>query len=74
MSILQSPNCLKLTKAHNTELPYSTVCCAVVVTVDDQQSLWLAYKSRIDVYKFIGPNSTVDFIKVRSYVTILYNN
>ena len=64
VSILQSPDCLKLTNAYNTELPYSAVSAAVVVTVDDQQSLWLAHKNKIDVYKFTGPNSSVDFVKV----------
>ena len=67
VSILQSPDCLKLTKVHNTELPYSAVSAAVVVSSDEQQSLWLAHKNRIDVYKFTGPNNSVDFIKVVIY-------
>ena len=40
ISILQSPDCLKLTNTCNTELPYSVVSAALVVTVEDQQSLW----------------------------------
>ena len=65
VSILQSPDCLKLSNAYNTELPYSAVSAALVVTVDDQQSLWLAHKNIIDVYKFTGPDNSVGFFKVR---------
>ena len=56
VSILQSPDCLKLTNTYNTELPYSVVSAALVVTVEDQQSLWLAYISdgecKVTVYRF----------------------
>ena len=39
--MLQSPaDCLKLSNAYNTELPYSAVSAALVVTVE---SLWLAH-------------------------------
>ena len=43
VSILQSPDCLKLTNTYNTGLPYSVVSAALVVTVEGQQSLWLAH-------------------------------
>ena len=56
VSILQSPDCLKLSNAYNTELPYSAVSAAVVVIVDDQQSLWLAHsiddQHTVTVYEF----------------------
>lgn len=64
-SILQFPDCLKLSNVYNTELPYSTVSAAVIVTVDHQQLLWLAHENKIDVYKFTGPVNPVDFIKVK---------
>ena len=67
VSILQSPDCLKLTNAYKTEIPHSAVSSAVVVTGDDQQSLWLAHKNKISVYKFTGPNNSVDFIQVVMY-------
>ena len=58
VSILQSPDCLKLSNAYNTELPYSAVSAALVVTVDDQQSLWLAHsingQHKVTVYGFYG--------------------
>ena len=60
VSILQSPDCLKLSNAYNTELPYSAVSAALVVTVDDQQSLWLAHsiddQHTVTVYEFNGLN------------------
>ena len=56
VSILQSPDCLKLSNAYNTELPYNAVSAALVVTVDDQQSLWLAHsiddQHTVTVYEF----------------------
>ena len=59
VSILQSPDCLKLSNAYNTELPYSAVSAALVVTVNDQQSLWLAHsidgQHKVTVYEFIDP-------------------
>ena len=69
--MLQSPaDCLKLSNAYNTELPYSAVSAALVVTVDDQQSLWLAHsmdgQHTVTVYKFYelpGPSFT-DLYKV----------
>ena len=70
VSILQSPDCLKLSNAYNTELPYSAVSAAVVVTVDDQQSLWLAHsiddQYKVTVYELYGLNSPslTDFYKV----------
>ena len=58
VSILQSPDCLKLSNTYNTELPYSAVSAALVVTVDDQQSLWLAHsidgQHKVTVYEFHG--------------------
>ena len=67
VSILQSPDCLKLSNVHNTELPYTAVSAAVVVTIDDQELLWLAHKNKIDVYKFTGPDKPVDFFKVNVF-------
>ena len=70
VSILQSPDCLKLSNAYNTELPYSAVSAALVVTVDDQQSLWLAHsiddQHKVTVYEFYGlPGPTfTDMYKV----------
>ena len=74
VSILESPaDCLKLSNAYNTELPYSAVSAALVVTVDDQQSLWLALsmdsQPKLTIYKFYelpGPSFT-DLYKVHSY-------
>ena len=62
VSILQSPDCLKLTNTYNTELPYSVVSAALVVTVEDQQSLWLAHTTNdgdceVSVYEFAKPES-----------------
>ena len=60
----QSPDCLKLssTYVYNTELPYSAVSAVVVVTTDDQQSLWLAHsiddQHTIAVFEFYEPNSS----------------
>ena len=73
-SILQSPNCLKLSNVLKTELPYSAVSAAVVVTVDDQQSLWLAHsiddQHKVSVYEFNGLNNTslVDLHEVAIYM------
>ena len=58
VSVLQSPDCLKLTNTYNTELPYSAVSAALVVTVEDQQSLWLAHTTNdgdceVSVYEFV---------------------
>ena len=65
VSILESPaDCLKLSNAYNTELPYSAVSAALVVTVDNQQSLWLAHKNKIEVYKFSDPDNSIGFFKV----------
>ena len=62
VSILESPNCLKLSNVLRTELPYSAVSAAVVVTIDDQQSLWLAHsiedQHKVSVYEFNGLNNT----------------
>jgi len=70
VSILQSPDCLKLSNVHNTEIPYSTVSTALVITDDDQQSLWLAHcvnsQYKVTVYEFAkldGPSFT-DLFKV----------
>ena len=56
VSILQSPDCLKLTNTYNTELPYSVASAALVVSVEDQQSLWVAHTNyngySVTVYKF----------------------
>ena len=56
--MLQSADCLKLSNAYNTELPYSAVSAALVVTIDDQQSLWLAHNMNgqytVTVYEFYG--------------------
>ena len=67
VSMLQSPDCLKLSNVYNTELPYSAVSAALVVTVDDQQSLWLAHKNKIEVYKFAAPDSSIGFFKVNIF-------
>ena len=70
VSILKSPDCLKLSNVYNTELPYSAVSAALVVTVDDQQSLWLAHsvndQHTVAVYEFYGQNdfSFADICKV----------
>ena len=56
VSILQSPDCLKLSNAYNTELPYTAVSTALVVGSNDQQSLWLAHTTgdryTVTVYEF----------------------
>ena len=68
VSILQSPDCLKLTNTYNTELPYSVVSAALVVTVEDQQSLWLAhttdYKYKVTIYEFTDPEESTDICMV----------
>ena len=66
--MLQSQaDCLKLSNAYNTELPYNAVSAALVVTVDDQQSLWLAHNMdgqyTVTVYEFYGVNRQ-DLFKV----------
>ena len=62
VSILKSPNCLKLSNVLKTELPYSAVSAAVVVTIDERQSLWLAHsiddQHKVSVYEFNGLNNT----------------
>ena len=73
VSILQSPDCLKLSNAYNTtNLPYSTVSAALVVTVDDQQSLWLAHSVNnqhiVTVYGFSEELSSNMFNKVTACV------
>ena len=66
--MLQSPDCLKLSNAYDTELPYNTVSAALVVTVDDQRSLWLAqhtnYQHTVTVYEFNEVLSSIRFYKV----------
>ena len=78
ISILQSPDCLKMFNAYNSELPSNTVSAALVVTVDDHQSLWLAHSNddqhKVAVYNFVEAtsSSTVQMIKVnRSTCKIL---
>ena len=70
VSMLQSCDCLKLSNVLKTELPYSTVSAAVVVTVDDQQSLWLAHstddKHTVTVYELSDRLSSTSFNKVTS--------
>ena len=73
VSILESPaDCLKLSNAYNTELPYSAVSAALVVTVDDQQSLWLAHsingQHKVTVYEFSEALSSTMFYKVMMYL------
>ena len=67
-SILQSPDCLKLSNAYNTELSYSTISAALVVTVNKQQSLWLAHsiddQHKVMVYEFSETLSATTFQKV----------
>ena len=68
VSILQSPDCLKLTNTYNTELPYNVVSTALVVTVKGQQSLWLAHisdnKYKVTKYGFINTEYSTDLCKV----------
>ena len=68
VSILQSPDCLKLTNTYTTELPYSVVSAALVVTVEDQQSLWLAHisdnKYKVAKYEFTNTEYSNDLCKV----------
>lgn len=68
VSLLQSPDCLKLSNVLRTELPYSAVSAAVVVTVDDQQSLWLAHsiddQHKVTVYELSEGLSSTSFNKV----------
>ena len=58
VSMLQSPDCLKLSSVCKTKLNYNTVSAALVVTVDDQQSLWLSHSIddhyEVTVYEFCG--------------------
>ena len=71
VSILHSRDCLKLSNVLKPELPYSAVSAAMVVTVDDQQSLWLAYSTddqhTVTVYEFNGLSgpSLTDLYEVR---------
>ena len=81
VSILESPaDCLKLSNAYNTELPYSTVSAALVVTVDNQQSLWLAHsindQHTVTVFEFYGQDdfSFTDIFKVATVVSILVHD
>ena len=72
VSILESPaDCLKLSNAYNTELPYSAVSAALVVTADDQQSLWLAHsindQHKTTVYEFSEALSSTMFYKVTNW-------
>ena len=68
VSILQSPDCLKLTNTYNTQLRNSVVSTALVVTVEDQQSLWLACisdnKYKVTKYEFTNTEYSVDLCKV----------
>ena len=68
VSILQSPDCLKLTNTYNTELPCSVVSAALVVTVEDQQTLWLAHfndnRYKVTIYGFTDPEYSTDLCKV----------
>ena len=73
VSMLESPaDCLKLSNAYNTELPYSAASAALVVTVDDQQSLWLAHsineEHKVTMYRFSEPPSSTMFYKVMMYL------
>ena len=69
-SILQSPDCLQLLNAYNSELLSNTVSVALVVTVDDHQSVWLAHSSedqyKVTVYEFVEAttDSSVQMVKV----------
>ena len=68
VSILQSPDCLKLTNTYNTELSYSVVSATLVVTVDDQQLLWVAHttdnKYKVTMYGFSDPECSSDLCTV----------
>ena len=70
VSTLESPDCLKLSNTLNTELPYSSVSAALVVTVNDQQSLWLAHsvnnQYKVTVYQLSEGLSSTSFNKVTS--------
>ena len=69
VSVLESPDCLKLSNAYNTELPYTVVSAALLVTVDGQQSLWLGYSDEdeytVTVYEFA---ENINFIVRTIYV------
>ena len=67
-SMLQSPDCLKLTNTYNTGLSYSVVA-ALVVTTENQQSLWLAHsttdlKYKVTIYEFTDPEESTDICVV----------
>ena len=72
ISILQSPDCLKMLNAYNSELPSNTVSAALMVTINDQQSLWLAHNNgdqcKVTVHNFVEAtsHSTVQMIKVNT--------
>ena len=74
LSVLQSCDSLKLSSVLKTELPYSTVSAALVVTADKAQSLWLAHtindQYNVTVYEFYGLDgpSLNDLYKVYSYI------
>ena len=78
ISILQSPDCLKLLNAYNSELHSNTVSAALVVTVDDQQALWLAHNNddqyEVAVYNFVEATScsTVQIVKVNSHMQDIF--
>jgi len=76
VSMLQSLDCLKLTNTYNTELPYSVVSAALVVSVEDQQSLWLAHtttdnKYKVTKYEFTSTKYSSDLLKVRFLLIII---
>ena len=72
VSLLQSPDCLKLTNTYNTSLRNNVVSTALVVTVEDQQSLWLAHttdnKYKVAKYGFTNGEYSANLCKVESSI------
>jgi len=70
VSMLKSANCLKLSNVLDTEIPFSAVSAALVVSVDDKQSLWLAHsidnQHKVTVYGLSEDLSSTSFSKVQT--------
>ena len=74
VSALQSPDCLKLLNAHDTQIPYSAVSAALVVTLSDRHLLWLAHsidnQYKMTVYELSETLSSTTFSKVIRHICI----
>ena len=70
VSMLKSADCLKLSNILDTEIPFSAVSTALVVSVDNKQSLWLAHsidnQHKVTVYELSEDLSSTSFSKVQT--------